>query len=90
MNKPDLISKVSEITGLTKKDTTSVVEATFDVIAKALEDGDIVKLQQFGNFETRPRSARKGRNPQTGDEVEIPAHKVPIWKPAKNVKESVK
>jgi len=90
MNKTELIAKVSELTDLSKKDATSAVDAVFDVIAEALQNGDKVQLVGFGNFEVRERSARKGRNPQTGVEIEIPAGKIPAFKPGKALKEGIK
>jgi DNA-binding protein HU-beta len=89
MNKPELYNRVTELSGLSKKDATSAVDAVFDVIAESLAEGQPVKLAGFGNFETRQRSARKGRNPQSGAEVQIPAHRVAAWKPSKSLKASV-
>ena len=90
MNKKELIKAVVETTGLSKKDVTAVVDDVFDKITEALKNGDKVKLSGFGNFEVRERAARKGRNPQTGEEIEIPASKVPAFKPAKQLKELIK
>jgi Bacterial nucleoid DNA-binding protein len=90
MNKKELIKAVVEDTGLSKKDVTAVVDATFDKITEALKNSDKVKLSGFGNFEVRERAARKGRNPQTGEEIEIPASKVPAFKPAQALKDAVK
>lgn len=89
MNKTDLINKVAEVTELSKKDATKAVEAVFDAISEALQSGDKVQLVGFGNFEVRERSARKGRNPQTGEEIEIPSSKVPAFKPGKALKEGI-
>ncbi|WP_019534069.1 HU family DNA-binding protein [Paenibacillus ginsengihumi] len=89
MNKTDLINKVAEVTELSKKDATKAVEAVFDAISEALQAGDKVQLVGFGNFEVRERSARKGRNPQTGEEIEIPSSKVPAFKPGKALKEGI-
>lgn len=90
MNKTELINAVTEATELSKKDATKAVEAVFDTITGALKDGDKVQLIGFGNFEVRTRSARKGRNPQTGEEIEIPESKVPAFKPGKALKDAVK
>ncbi|WP_103108563.1 HU family DNA-binding protein [Brevibacillus reuszeri] len=90
MNKTDLVAKVAEQAELTKKDATSAVDAVLDAIADALKEGDKVSLIGFGNFEVRERAARKGRNPQTGEEIEIAASKVPAFKPGKELKDSVK
>ncbi|ASS65119.1 HU family DNA-binding protein [Paenibacillus sp. D51F] len=89
MNKTDLIAKVSELTELSKKDATKAVDAVFDAISDALQAGDKVQLVGFGNFEVRERQARKGRNPQTGEEIEIPASKTPAFKPGKSLKDLV-
>jgi DNA-binding protein HU-beta len=90
MNKTDLIAKVAEMTDLSKKDATKAVDAVFDAISEALQNGDKVQLVGFGNFEVRERSARKGRNPQTGEEIDIPASKVPAFKPGKALKDGIK
>ncbi|PZD93524.1 DNA-binding protein [Paenibacillus sambharensis] len=89
MNKTELIAKVSELTELSKKDATKAVDAVFDAISDALQSGDKVQLVGFGNFEVRERSARKGRNPQTGQEIEIAASKTPAFKPGKSLKDLV-
>jgi DNA-binding protein HU-beta len=80
MNKTDLINAVAEASELSKKDATKAVDAVFDTILDALKNGDKVQLIGFGNFEVRERAARKGRNPQTGEEIEIAASKVPAFK----------
>jgi DNA-binding protein HU-beta len=90
MNKTDLINAVAEATELSKKDTTKAVDAIFDTIQNALANGDKVQLIGFGNFEVRERAARKGRNPQTGEEIDIAASKVPAFKPGKALKDAVK
>lgn len=89
MNKTELVAKVAEMTDLSKKDAQRAVEAVFDAITDALKSGDKVQLMGFGNFEIRERSARKGRNPQTGEEIDIAASKVPAFKPGKALRESV-
>ena len=89
MNKTDLINSVAEKAELTKKDATQAVDAVFDTILNALKAGGTVQLIGFGNFEVRERAARKGRNPQTGEEIEIAASKVPAFKPGKALKEAV-
>jgi DNA-binding protein HU-beta len=89
MNKSELVAKVAETTELSKKDVTKAVDAVFEAISDALQGGDKVQLVGFGNFEVRERSARKGRNPQTGEEIEIPASKVPAFKPGKALKEGI-
>jgi len=87
LNKTELIAKVAELTDLSKKDATKAVDAVFDAISDALQTGDKVQLVGFGTFEVRERQARKGRNPQTGDEIDIPASKMPAFKPGKSLKE---
>ncbi|MDF2924379.1 MAG: hup [Paenibacillaceae bacterium] len=89
MNKSDLITKVAEGSELSKKDATKAVEAVFEAITEALQSGDKVQLVGFGNFEVRERSARKGRNPQTGEEIEIAASKVPSFKPGKALRDVI-
>jgi DNA-binding protein HU-beta len=82
-NKAELIDNVATKTGLTKKDATAAVDAVFSSIQSTLAKGEKVQLIGFGNFEVRQRAARKGRNPQTGAEIEIPASTVPAFKPGK-------
>lgn len=89
MNKADLVSRVADKSDLSKKDVAKVVDAVFDTIAEALQNGEKVQLVGFGNFEIRERSARKGRNPQTGEEIDIPASRVPAFKPGKALKEGI-
>ncbi|MEO1771938.1 HU family DNA-binding protein [Candidatus Enterococcus ferrettii] len=90
MNKQSLVEKVAEKTGLTKKDATAAVDSLFDSIQDALKDGEKVQVIGFGNFEVRERAARKGRNPQTGEEITIAASKSPAFKAGKQLKDSVK
>lgn len=90
MNKTELIAKVAELTDFTKKDAAKAVDAVFNAITEALKNGENVQLIGFGSFEVRSRSARKGRNPQTGEEIEIAASKVPAFKAGKALKDSVK
>jgi len=90
VNKTELIAKVAEATNLSKKDAALAVDAVFNVISDALQNGDKVQIVGFGNFEVRERSARKGRNPQTGEEIEIPAGKIPAFRPGKSLKEGIK
>jgi len=89
VNKSELVAKVAEVTELSKKDVTKAVDAVFDAISEALQSGDKVQLVGFGNFEVRERSARKGRNPQTGEEIDIPASKVPAFKPGKALRDGI-
>ncbi|MDQ0300166.1 DNA-binding protein HU-beta [Salibacterium salarium] len=89
MNKTELINQVSEQAGLSKKDTEAAVNATLETIENSLKSGDKVQLIGFGNFEIRERAAREGRNPQTGETMNIPASKVPAFKPGKGLKDAV-
>jgi DNA-binding protein HU-beta len=89
MNKAELISSVAEKTELTKKDTEKAVGAILSTIEEALSKGDKVQLVGFGTFETRERAARKGRNPQTGEEIDIAAARVPVFKAGKALKDAV-
>ncbi|MBS1385106.1 MAG: HU family DNA-binding protein [Flavonifractor sp.] len=89
MNKAELINAVAEKAGLSKKDTETVVNATIDVIAGTLADGDKVQLVGFGAFEVKSRAERTGRNPKTKEEIKIPASKVPVFKPGKALKDTV-
>lgn len=90
MQKPELVAAVVQETGLDKKDASKAVDAVFSTIQDALAKGEKVQLIGFGNFEVRERAARKGRNPQTGAEIEIAASKVPAFKPGKVLKDAVK
>ena len=89
MNKADLIAKVAEKTDFTKKDAEKAVSAILASIEEALSSGDKVQLVGFGTFEIRNRAARKGRNPQTGQEIKIAAAKVPVFKAGKALREAV-
>ncbi len=90
MNKTEFINAVAEKAELSKKDASKVLEAVTNSISETLKDGEKVSLLGFGTFEVRERAARKGRNPQTGEEIEIAASKVPAFKPGKELKDAVK
>ena len=90
MNKPELISAIAEKAGLTKKDAECALNALTDTITAAMAKGDKVQLIGFGTFEVKERAARVGRNPQTKEEIQIPASKSPAFKPGKALKESIK
>lgn len=90
MNKTELIKAVSEKAELTQKDAAKVLDAVLETITETLANNDKVQIIGFGTFEVRERAARKGRNPQTGEEIEIPATKAPAFKPGKELKEAVK
>ncbi|MGN1301362.1 MAG: HU family DNA-binding protein [Clostridia bacterium] len=89
MNKAELIAAVAAKTGDTKKGVEASVNAFVDVVTEALVKGDKVQLVGFGSFEVRKRAARKGRNPQTKEEIKIPASKAPVFKAGKALKEKV-
>ena len=90
MNKTELVEVVAKKMGTTKKEAEAAVSAFTETVKEALAEGKKVQLVGFGNFEVRERAARKGRNPQTGEEIDIPATKVPAFKPGKGFKEVVK
>ena len=89
MNKAELISAVAEKSELTKKDAEKAVNALVSVITETLAKNEKVQLVGFGTFEVRERAERKGRNPQTKEEIIIPASKAPVFKAGKALKESV-
>jgi DNA-binding protein HU-beta len=89
VNKAELISSVAEKTNLTKKDAEKALAAMLETIGEALGQGDRVQLVGFGTFEARERAARKGRNPQTGEEIDIAATKVPVFKAGKALRDSI-
>jgi DNA-binding protein HU-beta len=89
LNKAELVAAVAERTELTKKDSERAVAAVFDAISEALANGEKVQLVGFGTFEVKERGERKGRNPQTREEILIPACKVPGFKAGKTLRKSV-
>ena len=89
MNKSELIAAVAAKTGETKKNAEASLDAFIDVITESLIKGDKVQLVGFGSFEVRKRAARKGRNPQTKEEIKIPASKAPVFKAGKALKDLV-
>ena len=89
MNKNDLISSVAESSGLTKADAGRAVDGVFDSIASALASGDDVRIVGFGSFSVANRPASKGRNPRTGEEIQIPASKQPKFKAGAPLKSAV-
>jgi DNA-binding protein HU-beta len=90
MNKADLIEQISKMTSATKADTERLLDAFVDTVSKNIKKKDGVKLVGFGTFAVSNRKARVGRNPQTGEEIQIPARKVPVFRPGKELKESVR
>lgn len=89
MNKTELTAIVAEKAGISKKDASAAVNAMFNEIENALVTGEKVQIAGFGSFETRERAARTGKNPQTGEAVEIAACKAPAFKPGKALKDAV-
>lgn len=89
VNKADLVSAMAEKSGLTKKDAEKALNAFIDSVTEALAKKDKVQLVGFGTFEVRERSARKGRNPQTGEEIDIPAANIPVFKAGKALRDGI-
>lgn len=89
MNKNDLVTVVSNDTGLSKADATKAVDAVFDAITESLKQGADVRLVGFGTFTVSERAASQGRNPQTGEPIDIPASKLPKFKAGKGLKDAV-
>ena len=90
MNKPEFVAQVSEKTGLSRKDTERVINASLDTITAALVSGEKVQFSGFGIFETKLRKARIGRDPHTKLPMQIEATRVPSFKPSKVLKDTVK
>ena len=90
MNKADIIDKVHQELGTTKADAERAVDTVFDSITDALKDGVQVSVAGFGIFEAKMRAAREARNPRTGETVPVPAMRVPKFRPAKALKDTVK
>ena len=89
MTKADLIEEVSRVVEMTRKEAEVIVEAIFDSIVRSLRGGDKIEIRGFGSFRTRQRQPRVGRNPKTGARVEVPAKKIPYFKPSKELKDVV-
>ena len=89
MNKNDLIGAVADSSGLSKNDAASAVEGVFDAITKSLSNGDDVRLVGFGTFSVAKRKASTGRNPRTGEPMNIPASNQPKFKAGKGLKDAV-
>jgi len=88
MNKSDLIEKVrKQVNGLNSKDADLVVNALFDSMTEALASGDGIEIRGFGSFKVKKREAREGRNPKTGETVQVAAKRVPAFKAGKELKE---
>ena len=89
MTKRDLVIRISNDTNLIQQDVLTVVQKTLDYVTEALIKGETVELRNFGVFEVKLRKPRVGRNPKTGDRVEVPAKKIPFFKPSKELKDLV-
>jgi len=89
MTKADLIEKISLMTAFTKKESSEIVERVFDVVKTTLEAGENIKIAGFGNFEVKEKAARNGRNPQTGEIIEIAPRRVLTFKPSQVLKKSI-
>jgi DNA-binding protein HU-beta len=89
MNKGELVDAVAEKATVTKKQADAVLSAALEAIMEAVSEGDKVTLVGFGSFESRERKAREGRNPKTGDKMEIPATRVPAFSAGKLFKDRV-
>lgn len=89
MTKADLVDEVSRATDLSRKDSEVIVEALFDSVVKALKNSDKLEVRGFGSFRIRKRKARQGRNPKTGERVDVPEKKVPYFKPSKELKDLI-
>lgn len=90
MNKTELINAIAEKAQLNKKNSEAALNAFIEAVEGALKAGDKVSLVGFGSFEVRQRASRKGRNPQTKQEIVIPASKSPVFKAGKSLKDAVK
>ncbi|MGI6084602.1 MAG: HU family DNA-binding protein [Acetivibrionales bacterium] len=89
MNKAELINAVAQQSGLTKKNSEAAIDAFVNVVEESLAKEEKVVLVGFGTFETKNRAARKGRNPQTKETIDIPASKAPVFKAGKSLKDKV-
>ena len=89
MTKADLVDEVSRVSDLTKKHSEVIVETLFRSIIDALHRGEKIELRGFGSFRLRRREPRKGRNPKTGEQVDVPSKRVPYFKPGKELKQLI-
>src|SRR5258708_3719696 len=89
MTKADLIDEVSRLAELTRKDSKVIVKPILDSVVRSLRAGDKIEIRGLGSFRTRQRKPRVGRNPKTGERVEVPAKKIPFFKPSKELKDLV-
>jgi integration host factor subunit beta len=89
MTKAELVEEVSRVSDLTKKHSEVIVDTVFESIIEALKRGEKIELRGFGSFRLRKREPRKGRNPKTGDRVDVPPKRVPYFKPGKELKDLI-
>jgi len=89
LTKADLIEEVLNVTELPRKESETIVETIFDSIIEAIRKNEKIEIRGFGSFRTRQRKGRVGRNPKTGEKVEVPAKRIPFFKPSKELKDFV-
>src|SRR3989442_9089623 len=89
MTKAELVEEVAKVSELTKKHSEVIVDTVFDSIIEALHKDEKIELRGFGSFRIRQRRSRQGRNPKTGDKVDVPAKRIPYFKPGKELKELI-
>lgn len=89
MTKADIVEKIYEKVGFSKKESAELVELVFDIIKNTLEQGDKIKIAGFGNFVVKEKADRRGRNPQTGEEITISARRILTFKPSQVLKASL-
>src|ERR1700741_2069951 len=89
MTKAELVDEVARVVQLTKKQAETIVNIVFDSIVESLRAGEKIELRGFGSFRLRSRKSRTGRNPKTGEKVEVPSKKIPYFKPGKELKELI-
>jgi integration host factor subunit alpha len=89
MTKADMVEKIYEKIGFSKKESAELVETVFDIIKTTLEQGEKIKIAGFGNFVVKEKANRRGRNPQTGDEIIITARKILTFKPSQVLKTAI-
>jgi integration host factor subunit beta len=89
MTKAELIEEVSRVVEMTRRESEVIVEAIFDSVVRSLRNGDKIEIRGFGSFRSRQRKERVGRNPKTGARVDVPAKRIPYFKPSKELKDLV-
>jgi integration host factor subunit beta len=89
MTKAELVDEVAQVVQLTKKQAETIVNIVFDSIVNSLRAGEKIELRGFGSFRLRSRKSRTGRNPKTGEKVDVPSKKIPYFKPGKELKELI-